>query len=181
MRFQAKHSDALSMPKKVKEKYERTQEKINEQSWTYSKTNRVTAHKGMGSGSPSPMARGIATDRYAGLSNQVRKLDLPNETPSSKGADPTKALRALLRNKPQDTTLPGATLIGQGSSLNSVQGNLQKDMSYNIQRKAIEKVHTTNENAHKKALKDLAQITLRKNLKEAPLGTGRGSPTSKLE
>ena len=69
MRFQTKHSDVLAMPKKVHEKYEHTQEKINEQSWTYSKTNRVTAHKGMGSGSQSPMARGVATDRYAGLSN----------------------------------------------------------------------------------------------------------------
>lgn len=154
------------MPKKIQDKYEHTQERINEQSWTYSKTNRVSAHKGMGSASRSPMAKGTATDRYAGLGNTVRKIDFNQE------ADPTKALRALLRNKqPQDTSLPGATLIGQGSSLNNTHGSMQKDMSYNIQRKAIEKVHNTTENAHKKALKDLAQITLRKNLKEMPVAT----------
>ena len=108
MRFQTKHSDVLSMPKKVHEKYEHTQEKINEQSWTYSKANRVSAHKGMGSGSRSPMGRGFSTDRYQALSQQVRKLDLPNDITE----DPTKALRALLRSKPKDNSLPGSTLIG---------------------------------------------------------------------
>ena len=98
MRFQTKHSDILAQPKKVTEKYEMTQEKINEQSWTYSKTNRVSAHKGMGSGSQSPMARGLITDRYAGLGKNVRKLEIPNEPQT----DPSKVLRALLRNKPQD-------------------------------------------------------------------------------
>lgn len=53
---------------------------------------------------------------------------------------------------------------------------MQKDMSYNIQRKAIEKVHVSTENAHKKALKNLAQMTLRKGMKEAPDATGKAGP-----